>query len=79
MDLPLFLLFDGIKILNLFSFINLNPKLDYLRSRIRFIKSNKISMAQENPMKEVKIEKLVINLCVGESGDKLTKAQKVSL
>ena len=28
-------------------------------------------------MKECKIEKLVINLCVGESGDKLTKASKV--
>ena len=28
-------------------------------------------------MKEVKIDKLVINLCVGESGDKLTKASKV--
>jgi large subunit ribosomal protein L11e len=28
-------------------------------------------------MREIKIEKLIINLCTGESGDKLTKAPKV--
>lgn len=32
---------------------------------------------KENPMKEIKIEKLIINCSVGESGDKVNKAAKV--
>ena len=32
---------------------------------------------KSNPMRDIKIEKVVINLCTGESGDRLTKASKV--
>merc|ERR1711881_330165 len=48
-----------------------------LESLVRRMDLQKKKEKYDNKMREIRVEKLILNLCTGESGDKLTKAAKV--
>jgi large subunit ribosomal protein L11e len=54
----------------------------YEHALAHFQSTKRLSIMQaeekkQNPMKELRIRKLCLNICVGESGDRLTRAAKV--
>lgn len=36
-----------------------------------------VSTGEDNPMRKIKIEKVILNICIGDSQDRLTRAATV--
>ncbi|CAD8162087.1 unnamed protein product [Paramecium octaurelia] len=53
------------------------PKTDAKQQPAAQAKVAKPQETKENVMRKIRIEKLMVHICAGESGDKLTKAAKV--
>ncbi len=44
---------------------------------VESLQAEEAKSKKDNPMRDLKLEKLCLNICVGESGDRLTRAAKV--
>jgi len=57
------------------SVIKLSSLITLLKREVKMVEGGKDK--SKNPMRDLRIRKLCLNICVGESGDRLTRAGKL--